>query len=87
MIKMELLTFLSMIFTITNIALMISIIMIILLTFDIPGKKIYNNGILTAVAIVVILMIWSGLIDSSFILIPVLIIAMNGYIIIAGGLQ
>ena len=71
-------------FTIITEALILSVIMIVALTFDIYARKIYNTALLSSIAFICLLMIYSNILNSTFILIPILIIAINGYLIAIG---
>lgn len=58
---------------------------IILLTLSFRKHKIYNDMLLSAVGVVSLILIWSGELNQTFILIPILIISVNGYLILKGG--
>jgi uncharacterized membrane protein len=63
------------------IGIIISVIFIVLITFDFFHRKVYNELIFSAIGILMIMMIWVGLIPVAMVIIPIIIMAFNVYII------
>jgi hypothetical protein len=73
---------LSTLFSTTVIALIITAIMVILTCYSIKKSQIYSKALIGALGICTLLMIWTGVIPSSMILLTLLSIAVNLYMIV-----